>query len=79
MTVIFDDNEWIRQIEKKHKLIEPGGEPLQVSKISDEIELNLTVPISQDNPAFGRSNANLEGTMVTAKQGFRIIQEKKCF
>ena len=69
VTVIIDDNEWKRQIEQKHKLIEPSGEPLQVSKISDEVELNLTVPINQDNPAFGRRNVNLEGTMVAAEQG----------
>lgn len=79
VTVLLDDNEWRRQIEKKHKLIEPIGEPFQVSKISDEVELNLTVPINQDNPAFGRRNVNLEGTMVTAEQGFRIIREEKMF
>jgi hypothetical protein len=79
VTVILDDNEWRRQIEKKHKLIEPSGEPFEVSKISDEVELNLTVPINQDNPAFGRRNANLEGIMVTVEQGFRIIREEKMF
>jgi hypothetical protein len=79
VTVIIDDNEWRRQIETKHKLVEPIGEPLQVSKISDDVELNLTVPINQDNPAFGRRNVNLEGTMVTANQGFRIIREEKMF
>ena len=79
VTVIIDDNEWRRQIETKHELVEPIGEPLQVSKISDDVELNLTVPINQDNPAFGRRNVNLEGTMVTANQGFRIIREEKMF
>jgi hypothetical protein len=79
VTVILDDNEWRKQLEKKHELIEPGGEPLQVSKISDEVELSLTVPINQDNPAFGRRNVNLEGTMVTAKQGFKIIREERMF
>ena len=52
---------------------------MQVSKISDDVELNLTVPINQDNPAFGRRNVNLEGTMVTANEGFRIIREEKMF
>ena len=79
VTVILDDNEWRKQLEKKHELIEPGGEPLQVSKVSDEVELSLTVPINQDNPAFGRRNVNLEGTMVTTKQGFKIIREEKMF
>ena len=79
VTVILDDNEWRKQLEKKHELIEPGGEPLQVSKVSDEVELSLTVPINQDNPAFGRKNVNLEGTMVTAKQGFKIIREERMF
>jgi hypothetical protein len=79
VTVIIDDSEWKRQIEIKHKLIKTSGEPLQVSKISDEVELNLTVPINQDNPAFGRRNVNLEGSMVTAEQGFKIIREEKIF
>ncbi len=79
VTVIIDDNEWRRQIEKKHKQIEPSGEPLQLSKISDEVELKLIVPINQDNPAFGPRNVNLEGTMVTAEQGFKIIRKEKMF
>ena len=79
VTVILDDNEWRKQLEKKHELIESGGEPLQVSKVSDEVELSLTVPINQDNPAFGRKNVNLEGTMVTSKQGFKIIREERMF
>jgi hypothetical protein len=66
-------------LEEKHELIEPTGEPFQVSKISDEVELNLTVPINQDNPAFGPRNVNLEGPMFTAVQGFRIIREEKIF
>jgi hypothetical protein len=79
VTVIIDDIELRKQIDKKHKLIEPSGEPFQISKISDEVELNLTVPINQDNPAFGRRNVNLEGTMVTAEQGFKIIRAEKIF
>jgi hypothetical protein len=79
VTVILDDKEWRRRIEEKHKQIEPSGEPLQVSKISDEVELKLIVPINQDNPAFGPRNVNLEGTMVTAEQGFRIIRKEKMF
>lgn len=79
VTVIIDDNEWRRQIEKKHKQIEPSVEPLQLSKISDEVELKLIVPINQDNPAFGPRNINLEGTMVTAEQGFKIIRKEKMF
>ncbi len=79
VTVIIDDNEWRRQIEKKHKLITSVGESLQVSTVSDKVELNLTVSVDQDNPAFGRRNANLEGTMVKADHGFRIIREEKTF
>jgi hypothetical protein len=79
VTVIMDDNEWRKRIEKKHKQIEPSGEPVQVSKISDEVELKLIVPINQDNPAFGPRNVNLEGTMVKEEQGFRIIREEKMF
>lgn len=79
VTVILDDKEWRRQIEKKHRQIEPSGEPLRVSKISDEVELKLVVPINQDNQAFGPRNVNLEGTMVTAEQGFKIIREEKMF
>lgn len=79
VTVILDDKEWRRQIEKKHKQTEPIGEPLRVSKISDEVELRLVVPINQDNSAFGPRNVNLEGTMVTAEQGFKIIRNEKMF
>jgi hypothetical protein len=77
VTVILDDKQWRRQVEEKHKQIDPSGEPLQVSKISDEVELKLVVPINQDNSAFGPRNVNLEGTMVTAEQGFKIIRKEK--
>ena len=79
VTVILDDKQWRRQVEEKHKQIDPSGEPLQVSKISDEVELKLVVPINQDNSAFGPRNVNLEGTMVTAEQGFNIIRKEKMF
>jgi archaellum component FlaF (FlaF/FlaG flagellin family) len=79
VTVILDDKQWRRQIEEKHKQIEPSGELLQLSKISDEVELKLVVPINQDNSAFGPRNLNLEGTMVTAEQGFKIIRKEKMF
>jgi hypothetical protein len=79
VTVILDDKQWRRQVEEKHKQIDPSGEPLQVSKISDEVELKLVVPINQDNSAFGPRNVNLEGTMVTAEQGFKIIRKEKMF
>ena len=79
VTVILDDKQWRRQVEEKHKQIDPSGEPLQVSKISNEVELKLVVPINQDNSAFGPRNVNLEGTMVTAEQGFKIIRKEKMF
>jgi hypothetical protein len=79
VTVILDDKQWRRQVEEKHKQIDPSGEPLQVSKISDEVELKLVVPINQDNSAFGPRNVNLEGTMVTAEQDFKIIRKEKMF
>jgi hypothetical protein len=79
VTVILDDEEWRRRIDNKHKQNEPRGKPVQMSKISDEVELKLIVPINQDNPAFGPRNVNLEGAMVTAEQGFRIIRMEKMF
>lgn len=78
-TIILDDNEWKSQVEQKHSLTKPIGEPLQLSKISDEVELYIAVPINQNNPAFGRRNANLEGPMVRADHGFKIIKEEKMF
>jgi hypothetical protein len=77
--VIIDEAAWRRQIEKKHELTEPAGKPVQVSKINDKIELHVTVPINQDNPAFGRRNVNLKGKMVTAEHDFKIIRVEKTF
>jgi len=79
VAVLLDDNEWKRRIEKKHSLKNPAGQPLQLSEISDEIELNVTVPINQDNPAFGQRNLRLEGPMVAADHGFKIIRVQKMF
>jgi hypothetical protein len=76
--VLIDDTIWKNEIEKKQKLSSLIGEPLRVKKISDDILINLVVPINQSNPKFGKGNINLEGPFVS-KEGLRIIRAERIF
>lgn len=76
--VIIDDERWKNKLTKRQKMFSSFGEPFEVRRISDEVELYLTVPINQDNPAFGRGNKNLEGPFVS-KEGLRTIRVEKRF
>ena len=78
MKVVIDDTRWKNEREQKQKLLAKMGAPFQVRKISDEVELDLTVPIFQSNPAFGKGNKNLHGPLVS-NQGLRTIRVAKKF
>jgi hypothetical protein len=78
LRVRIDDTKWKNKLKKKQKMFASFGEPFQVRKIGDEIELNLTVPINQSNPAFGKGNSALEGPFVSRK-GFRTIRVERKF
>ena len=54
------------------------GEPFEILRITDDIEVSFVVHVNQDNPAFGKGNANLRGTMVS-ETGLRIIRGVKTF
>jgi hypothetical protein len=76
--VMIDDSRWKNDLKKKQKIFASFGAPFQVRKISDEIELDLTVPANQSNPAFGEGNSNLEGPFVSRK-GLRTIRVERKF
>ena len=78
MGVVIDETKWKNELQKKQMLLAKMGEPFQVRKISNEVELDLTVPINQSNPAFGKGNSNLHGPFVS-KQGLRTIRLGKKF
>jgi len=50
-----------------------AGEPFQVARIDDDIEVSFLVPVNQINPAFGAGNVNLQGTKVS-KTGLRTVE-----
>jgi hypothetical protein len=75
---VIDETRWKNELEKTQKLFASIGEPFQVSKISDEVEIGLTVPINQKNPVFGKSNKYLEGPFVST-EGLRTIRIEKKF
>jgi hypothetical protein len=77
--VKLDDDRWGLDLQKKQKLLAKRGEPFEISKISDDLELDMTVPINQDNPAFGHRNKNLVGPMVTDSGSLRVISVEKKF
>jgi hypothetical protein len=79
VNVVIDENQWRLKLEKKQKLFASIGEPFKVSKISENVDLNLTVPINQKNPAFGKRNINLEGIKVRDSNDLQIIREKQSF
>ena len=76
--ILVDDTKWKNELIRKQEMLASLGEPLQVKRISEEIELDLTVPINQDNPAFGKRNKNLDGPFVS-KEGLRTISVTKRF
>lgn len=76
--VNIDDMKFKNELKKKQKMFALSGEPFWVTRISDDVELYLTVPINQDNPAFGKGNKNLEGPFVS-KEGLRTIRVEKRF
>ena len=54
------------------------GVPFEVADIEDTIDVSITVPLYQANPAFGPENINLEGQMV-AKEGSRVVRRQAQF
>ena len=77
--VKLDDDRWSLDLQKKQKLLAKMGEPFEISRISDDVKIDLTVPINQDNPAFGHRNKNLVGPMVTDSGSLRVISVEKKF
>jgi len=77
VTVIIDDTKWKRQVEKKQHTLASIGEPFEIARISDNVEIDLTVPVNQQNPIFGKMNKNLKGTIVIDDHGLRIIRVDK--
>lgn len=76
--IVIDDTKWKNGLEKQQKMFASFGKPFEVVEISDEVELDLTIPINQDNPAFGNGNKNLESPFVS-KKGLRTIRVEKKF
>lgn len=76
--VTIDDDRWETELKKKQKMFASLGDPIQVRQISDEVELDLTVPVNQSNAAFGKRNENLEGPFVS-KEGLRTIRVEQRF
>lgn len=77
--VKLDDERWSLDLQKKQTLLAKMGEPFEISRISDDVKLDMTVPINQDNPAFGNRNKNLVGPMVTDSGSLRVISVEKKF
>lgn len=76
--VVIDETRWKNELEKKQKMLASMGEPFQVRKISDQVELSITVPINQPNPAFGKGNNGLESPFLS-KGALRVIRVEKKF
>lgn len=79
MVVGIDDSEWTGKLERKQKFLASLGETLQVSRISDQVVVSLTVPVSQKNAAFGYRNENLESPLASIAGRLRIIETEKSF
>lgn len=78
IAVIIDETRWENELKKKQKMLASFGEPFQVGKISNQVELSITVPINQPNPAFGKGNNGLESPFVS-KGSLRVIRIEKKF
>jgi hypothetical protein len=79
VVVEINDSVFKKKLEEKQQFLAKIGEPFEVSKISDEVKIGLTVPINQKNTNFGLRNANLEGSKVINDKGLNIIKIEKTF
>jgi len=70
---IFD-----KALQKQLDMMASLGMPFEVARIEDTLEVSFVVPVNQENPAFGKMNVNLRGTMV-AKKGLRTIGWERAF
>ena len=77
IVVEINDALFKKKLEEKQQLLAKMGEPFEVSRISDEIEIGLTVPINQKNTNFGVRNSNLQGSKIINNQGLNIIKAEK--
>lgn len=79
VVVEINDSVFKKKLEEKQQFLAKIGEPFEVSKISDEVTIGLTVPINQKNSNFGLRNSNLEGSNVINDNGLNIIKIEKTF
>ncbi|MEM9469365.1 MAG: type VI secretion system-associated protein TagO [Pseudomonadota bacterium] len=75
-TVILDNAVWQADLKAHQDKMVPMGLGFEVAKIEDQIEVSLTVPVNQANPAFGDQNSKLSGKVVTKTDyGLRLVEK----
>jgi hypothetical protein len=71
----IDNAEWEQELKENSE--NPGWNmpSYEVDKISQKINISMTVPINQSNTKFGNVNSKLKGKKVKSPYGFPIIDE----
>lgn len=76
-TIILNHKKWKKELNDRKDLFMRIGEPFDVDKIEDQVEVSFVLPVNQDNPAFGKFNKNLIGDIVENDERLKIIRKEK--
>lgn len=71
-TIILDNEKWKSELDQRQRALAASGLPFTVSRISENVDVSLTVPVNQE-PPFQQFNANLTGGVVTTSGNLRIV------
>ncbi|MDA2928062.1 hypothetical protein MYX78_12680 [Acidobacteria bacterium AH-259-G07] len=72
-SIDISDNRWVRAYREQTDRLKRAGIWSGLAGVSDSIEISLTVPVNQPNPAFGKRNENLTGKKVRSSGNLRIV------
>jgi len=59
----LDDNAWLNDLKHKKESLEKMGNPIKISEISDYVEVQVYLPLQEEN--FGFNNKHLTGKEVS--------------
>lgn len=69
------DEIWQDSLRAHQRLMARLGDPYEVRRISDSVDIGFTVPVNQDDPRFGDRNENLVGEAVRT-EGLRVVEDE---
>lgn len=74
-TLSINQTNWENELLNLQRTLASSGEPFEISRISDNLDISFIVPINQD-PPYERFNDNLVGSVVMQSGNLRIVRQK---